>query len=102
LTKRTVSWLETLTRPKVIFRAGQRIEVYVPRGGFVFNFPVDKDGHLEKPRKRDRGQYTADLHHERLEGSSPQSPSGAFEAAWRQGYAVWERVKERGTQGGLF
>lgn len=102
MAKRTVSWLETLTRPKVVFKTRQRIEVYVPRGGFVFHFPVGKGGHLKKPRKRDRGQYIADLHHERLEGPSPQSPSGVFEAAWSQGYAVWEKVKERGIQGELF
>jgi len=102
LTKRIIFWVETLIRPKVVFNTGQKIMVYVPRGGFVFHFPVDKDGHLGKPRKRDRGQYITDLHHERLEGSSPESPPETFEAAWRQAYAVWEKVKKRGIQEELF
>ena len=102
MAKRIVSWLETLTKPKVVFKAGQGIKVYVPRQGYVFRLPIDKDGRLGKPRKRDRGQCTIDLYHERCEEPSAQPLPGVFEPAWRQGYAVWEEVKKRGIQGELF
>jgi hypothetical protein len=97
-----VSWVETLTTPEVVPENG-RFKIYVPRSGYVCFFPVNDKGQLKKPRKRDWGKHTIDIHHRRQEEVGFQPPPGIFEAAWNQAYAVWQNEKRRGgVQGKLF
>ena len=98
---RTLLWVETLTRPRIIIEGG-RFKVYVPRSGYVFIFSENDKGKLEKPKKSDRGKNVIDLYHHIQEGSGPEPPLALAEGAWRQGYAVWKEAKRRGIQEELF